>query len=340
MLNPCARRAHQRGGDPDGVHRFGDVVRPDDRRAAGHGQRRERHAARQPPGRPATRDDTDERLARHADEHRDAGGRQSAQVREQREIVGGSLAESDARVDADPLRRDAGRKACGPTAHEVVTNLDGGIRIHGIRLHRRGRALHVHQAHAGAGLRDDLNRTGRLERAHVVDEGRPRGDRCPHHLGLRSVDRHRHAGAGREALDHRQHAAEFLLDGDWLRARPGRLAANVEDRGTLPGQPQPMLDRCAGALEPPAVRERIRRHVQHPHHDRLAEVEERVAQAQVHRVSRSEAPGRGRALAISAAGQVGPSGPRLRAARGAGCPRRAARLARPSRRADAAHARP
>ena len=59
----------------------------------------------------------------------------------------------------------------------------------------------------------------------------------------------------RERLDHRDDAGALLVARHGVRARPGRLAADVEDRRALLGEPAAVRDRRV-ALEPLARRRR------------------------------------------------------------------------------------
>ena len=71
---------------------------------------------------------------------------------------------------------------------------------------------------------------------------------------------------GGERLDDGYDATQLLLDERSGRARPGRLAADVEDVGTVREQLPPVRDRALGVEEQPAVGERVGRDVDDPHH--------------------------------------------------------------------------
>ena len=71
-----------------------------------------------------------------------------------------------------------------------------------------------------------------------------------------------------QALDHRQHAAQLLLLGQRVGARPGRLAADVDDVRAVGRHPHARLDGAIDVVEEhAAVGERIGGDVEDPHHE-------------------------------------------------------------------------
>ena len=89
----------------------------------------------------------------------------------------------------------------------------------------------MHQAEVRAGVGDDAGQLGvAAKRGHVVDELGAQLERPTRDLGLRRVDRHRHAD---EPLEHRHDAAQLLVERHAARAGPRRLAAHVHQRGAL-----------------------------------------------------------------------------------------------------------
>ena len=83
---------------------------------------------------------------------------------------------------------------------------------------------------------------------------------------LRGVDRDPGAGAGlQQPFDHRQHAPQLLVRATGSAPGPGRLAADVEDRGALLLQRKAVLDRRARVEEEAAVGERVGRDVDDAH---------------------------------------------------------------------------
>ncbi len=139
-----------------------------------------------------------------------------------------------------------------------------------IVLHRSRLAEHVHEAKVGTRLGDDLRQLRvAAQRRHVVHELGAERESAARDLGLRGVDRHRHLA--REPLQHRHDATQLLLDGDSLRSRPRRLAADVHDRRALVDHPPGRAGRDVGIEMHAAVRERIRRDVEDAHHRRARE---------------------------------------------------------------------
>ena len=120
-----------------------------------------------------------------------------------------------------------------------------------------GMPLHVHEADRAAGLGDHVGHLVVVaQRAHVVDDGRAGGERAAGDLRLHRVDRDGDADAAGERLDHRQHAAQLLVQGDQLGARPRGLAADVDDRRALTHQREGLLERGVGGEElPPSENE-------------------------------------------------------------------------------------
>src|SRR5690606_35608072 len=98
----------------------------------------------------------------------------------------------------------------------------------------------------------------------VVDDLCAGLDRMSGDRGLRGVDRDRHPTSG-QCLDDGQDSGELYLGRDSFRTRTGRLAAHVDEVGTLLGQIETVLDRQLGILVATTVREGVRSHVHYPH---------------------------------------------------------------------------
>src|SRR5690606_29486577 len=128
-------------------------------------------------------------------------------------------------------------------------------------LHRRGLALHVHQADRHAELRRGIERAVAAQCTHVVDQSGAGGHGGAHDLGLGRVDRDRHRATARERLDHRHDARDLIARVDRRRPRARRLATDVEQVGALGDEAQAMLDSAPCIEEFAAVRERIGGHV-------------------------------------------------------------------------------
>ena len=107
--------------------------------------------------------------------------------------------------------------------------------------------------------------SGSPQRRHVVDELGAELERAAGDLGLRRVDRDRDAV---EPLEHRDDAAQLLVDRDALGAGPRRLAADVHDRRAVVHHPARCGRRNARIEVHAAVGEAVGRHVDDPHHRR------------------------------------------------------------------------
>ena len=90
--------------------------------------------------------------------------------------------------------------------------------------------------------------------ADVVDQA-DAGPQGPlRHLGAHGVNADHHPGPD-QLGDDRLDPAQFLVGRHTLRARPGRLAAHVDDVRALGHHPEAVLDRLPGAAPPAAVGE-------------------------------------------------------------------------------------
>ena len=117
---------------------------------------------------------------------------------------------------------------------------------------------------------DDAGEIGvPAESGDVVHHHGAQLERAPGHVGLRRVDRERHADAGRPyALEHREDAAKLLVDRYPQRARPGRLPPDVDDPDAFPAHLPHPLHGEGGIEVQAAVGERVGRHVHDAHHAR------------------------------------------------------------------------
>ena len=147
---------------------------------------------------------------------------------QRRPVLLALLAEADARVDDDAGGRDAGGRGRLDPLAELGEHLGDDIRVLRPRVHVGGRTAPVseHDVRRRAGDGGEHVRVGEAAR-HVVDDPGAGLDRGERRRGVHRVDADDGAGVGERPHD-RQHP--LLLDGhgDALRARPGRLAADVE----------------------------------------------------------------------------------------------------------------
>ena len=74
-----------------------------------------------------------------------------------------------------------------------------------------------------------------------------------------------------QALDHRQDALQFLVGIDRPRARPRRLAADIDDVGALRNETQAIVDGLRWVEAFAAVGKRVRRHIDDRHDPRAIE---------------------------------------------------------------------
>ena len=124
----------------------------------------------------------------------------------------------------------------------------------------------MHQDHAGAGLGDDAEHRGIVAGRDVVHDRRPGLDGGPRDVGLARV--HRDGNVGElvdDPADHRHDAADLLIGRHDLRARPGGLAADVEQIGAVDHHLARVLHRVVDIGVHATVRERVRRDVHDPH---------------------------------------------------------------------------
>ena len=260
------------GDSRQGLHMLAHVVHARHPGAALGREHRDREGCRQ---RAALRvrvaeDAPEEALAGGSDDDRASELDEPADPGDELEVVVFRLAEADARVQPHPLLRHArGDDLSQPPLEERAYLVDD-VLVARRDLHRRRISLHVDEADVGTGLGDDADHVGvPAQGRHVVDEAGAELERPPRDPGLRRIDRDRSREAALpERLEHRDDASELLVHGDRMRARPRRLAPDVDDRSTLGGQALGMGDGRGRVLECPPVREGVGSHVHDAHHRR------------------------------------------------------------------------
>ena len=203
---------------------------------------------------------------------------------QQRIVVVDGLAETEARVDQQPLAADAGSDADGDPFSQVGLHfvdhvaLIGRIVLHVLRL-----ALLVHQAHCGVAAGQQRHGAVVLQRRHVVDQ--IDADREPglHHRRVPRIQRQRYADVA-QPFQQRQHPVHFLLDRYRRRIWPGRFAPDVEDIGAVAHQLQCMVKRLVRKRMATAVGKGIRCDIDDAHHQRTFERQREAAAVQsIHR---------------------------------------------------------
>jgi hypothetical protein len=215
------------GHDPH----FFDIVNPHDMRA-GHDGRGDGRGGREL--RFVVGGLSEERLARGADQHRQFELRHLSEARDDLRILLAALAETDAGIDDDAKSIDAG-VTCA--THGSVEILDDRPHDVGHRTERRPgfrTAAHVIENDPGVELNDGFDEL-RIEgeAAGIVDDFGTKFQGSFGGFGLVGIDRDGDAELLAQALENGDDAAEFFFRGDGLSAGFGRLAADVDDIGTL-----------------------------------------------------------------------------------------------------------
>ncbi len=173
------------------------------------------------------------------------------------------LAEAEAGIDDNALRRDArGHARIHPRGKGIVNIIDD-IRVARIVLHVARLPLHVHHDHGHIRLRDDGDRVRVVgQRAHIVHQDRTGFDRRAHHPRPARVDRDGDA-MGHEPFDHGQHAHELRVGIDRIGTGPCGLAAHVDDVRARGEERAAERDRLLRHGMVATVREAVGRHVAH-----------------------------------------------------------------------------
>ena len=123
---------------------------------------------------------------------------------------------------------------------EERLDLGHNIAVSRRRLHRRGRALHVHQRDRSATCGGEREHARLAASVDIVDEARASVERGGGNARLRGVDGNHHAFAERGGIEPRTQRgddaddpADLFVDGDGLRTRASGLAADIDDVGTV-----------------------------------------------------------------------------------------------------------
>ena len=114
-----------------------------------------------------------------------------------------------------------------------------------------------------------------LQGRNVVQDMHARQRCAPHHLRLACIDGDPRACTADEALDNGHDAVQLFVQGYGIGARPGELAADIEDVGSLFLEPKGMSDGglCGGEL--PRIGKAVRGDVDDAHDARPIQVEAR-----------------------------------------------------------------
>ena len=184
-----------------------------------------------------------------------------------------------ARVDDNPLGRDAGVDGAAEAVAQLRRDFGHQIVVHRLGIHRLRAAARVHEHECSAAGRDFARQAGfDAQAADVVDQRGARGDGRPRDLCLVGVNRDRHAEAPLERRHDRQHSRQLLAGGHGLGAGPRRLTADVDEIGAFGLHPEREIGGGCRIAEPLAFGERVGRRVQDAHHQAaLSEMEHPVA---------------------------------------------------------------
>jgi len=183
------------------------------------------------------------------------------------------LAEPDAGVEHDLLLADAGGNGKRQALLEEAEDIVDDVLVVGVVLHGLRRPEHVHQAYGAPGLGDDLgHRRIAAQRGDVVDDRRSRDQRATRDLGFGRVHRDGRRDLAAQGGHDGDDARRLLVDRRRIGPGPRRFAADVDDRGTVRGHGLALTESGFGMDEKATVRERVRGHVEDPHHAREIEI--------------------------------------------------------------------
>ena len=146
----------------------------------------------------------------------------------------------------------------------------------------------MHQADGPLQFHGRCQRAITAKRANIVDHGCAGADGATHHGRLAGIDRNRYVDRRDNRLDDRNDTVEFFLLGDIGRTRARGLAADVNDRSTVPRHSLGLPQRGVTARKPAAIRERIGGDVEDPHY--RGEVECKRADGQHGFIARRRGP--------------------------------------------------
>ena len=213
-------------------------------------------------------------LAAGADDERAAEPVEQRQAVHQLEIMGDGLAEAEAGIDEQVRARDPGRVGRGDALLEPLDRSRPARRRSADRpASTAGSPWWCISTTGTPGRRSHLGRAlVEGQRRDVVDHPRPGLERCRHDVGLARVDRHRRAARGKLA-DDRHHPLDLIAFPHRCGARPGRFAADVDDRRALGRHVRARFGGGRRIGKVPAVGKAVGRDVDDAHHLRLVEAD-------------------------------------------------------------------
>ena len=209
----------------------------------------------------------DEPLARRADENRISQRDEPRKLGHHRDRRRASLGEPDARIQDDPVWRDAGAlRAAGRGAQFRDDFTHGIVAVRGVGVRRHGGnvATRVHQDNPRPrGAADARHRVVEPKAGDVVHDRRAGLERRMCDRGLGRIDRDRDGGMiSTHRLNEGHDTTLFFLRVHGSGAlRPSRLSADVDHVRALGDQPLDVSARFVERAETAAVAEAVRCHV-------------------------------------------------------------------------------
>ena len=165
-------------------------------------------------------------------------------------------------IDDDARTFDTGVGRRVDAHAELAAHFSHDIVVRGPRLHVRARPARVHDDVRASGRGNDLHHRGvSRATAHVVDNRRTGVESGLCNDRARRVDAHDNTGS-RELTHDRDHPVGFDLWFDPLGARPGGLAADVDDVRAGCNELEGVRDRRGPVGVPPAIGEGVRCDIQ------------------------------------------------------------------------------
>ena len=220
-------------------------------------------------GRLAASDGADRRFARQSGEDRHSQFAKCGQPPQQGQVMRKRLAETEAGVDHQLIAGYSGALKRRDPPGKKGSHLGHYIKVFRTVLHAARVLPHVHgrQNHPRACRLGCCRERARLAKGpDIVEHRDPHRAHPQHHFGLVGIDGQGNAKAG-AATQHRHQALHFHLQGHRFGARPRRLGADIEQISPLLHKAGRVRDRGIRVEMAAAVRERIRRHVDHPHQE-------------------------------------------------------------------------
>lgn len=268
---------HHLVSDPGHLNHF-RIVHPDDVRPS---ENRRRDCRRGAPGtvsrRQAAKSVANKSLAGRADDEGEAEPCQARQMSQQLIILGRTLSESQAWIDEELGRSEAGAErstnGCGKPGTDIGENIARERPLlHGLRS-----ATHVHQDERRPVPASDPGQIGVVpQTGNVVYDFGAGAERSFGHNGLAGVDGQGNLQPAAEPPDQGNHPLEFGFGLDGKRTRPRGLPADIEDIDAGGFKLECMAKSGIGTKVQAAVGEAVGRDVQDTHDEGAVTERERA----------------------------------------------------------------